>query len=138
MSEKSFVTSSRAIELRRMRSAGRKFEREWEGCNKAAARLSGEVWQHSESKVSRPAPLISAQSYHVALDIKARTKFRKESNFMSEKDAPTRNSDDFIKRWWAKRFPNANPPTWKSAITCADAADLLDKFRAALATKRRT
>jgi len=46
------------------------------------------------------------------------------------------SSDDFIKSWWAKRFPTAEPPTWDSAITCADASDLLDKFRAANCGKK--
>ena len=38
-------------------------------------------------------------------------------------------SDDFIRKWWTKRFLYADPPTWNSVITCADASDLLDKFR---------
>ena len=38
------------------------------------------------------------------------------------------SADDFIRQWWAKRFPNAKPPMWDSAITCADAADLLNKY----------
>jgi len=45
------------------------------------------------------------------------------------------SSDDFIKAWWAKRFPTA-APTWDSAITCADAADLLNKFREYLRESR--
>lgn len=36
--------------------------------------------------------------------------------------------ESFIKRWWARRFPEANPPTWSSAVTCADATDLLQKY----------
>ena len=36
--------------------------------------------------------------------------------------------DAFIKQWWAKRFPNADPPKWDSAITCADASDLLRSY----------
>ncbi|HKM99434.1 MAG TPA: hypothetical protein VJX23_02875 [Candidatus Binataceae bacterium] len=42
------------------------------------------------------------------------------------------SSADFITWWWAKRFPTAQPPTWDSAITCADASDLLECFRAEL------
>lgn len=42
------------------------------------------------------------------------------------------SNDDFIKRWWKRRFRGANPPTWDSAISCADASDLLEKFRAYL------
>jgi len=36
--------------------------------------------------------------------------------------------DDVIKKWWFARFPTADAPTWKSAITCADASDLLLTF----------
>lgn len=39
------------------------------------------------------------------------------------------NVDDFIRGWWKRRFPEAKRPEWNSAITCADAADLLEKFR---------
>jgi hypothetical protein len=35
------------------------------------------------------------------------------------------SEDEFIKQWWAKRFPASDPPTWRSLITCADASDLL-------------
>jgi len=41
------------------------------------------------------------------------------------------SSDDFIKSWWAKRFPSAPPPNWDSVRTYADASDLLNKFREA-------
>jgi hypothetical protein len=34
----------------------------------------------------------------------------------------------FIESWWKQRFPTADPPKWDSAITCADATDLLRKF----------
>jgi hypothetical protein len=46
------------------------------------------------------------------------------------------SNDDFIKRWWKKRFPTADEPNWCSTITCADASDLLDQFRKALAKSR--
>jgi hypothetical protein len=42
----------------------------------------------------------------------------------------------FITKWWRKRFPNASSPTfepkWNSAISCADACDLLKKYKAYL------
>lgn len=36
--------------------------------------------------------------------------------------------DDFIRRWWKKKFPLADPPKFDSAITCADASDLLREY----------
>jgi len=36
---------------------------------------------------------------------------------------------EFLERWWANRFPSAAPPRWNSAVTCADAVDLLERFR---------
>ena len=38
------------------------------------------------------------------------------------------SEDDFIRQWWKKRFPDADPPKWDSAITCADASDLLRAY----------
>jgi hypothetical protein len=38
------------------------------------------------------------------------------------------NYDEFIKHWWKTRFTDADEPTWKSAISCADASDLLRAF----------
>ena len=55
---------------------------------------------------------------------------RKSNTGKDVNDMATRqmSSDDFIRQWWKKRFPYAEPPTWDSAITCADAADLLTKY----------
>lgn len=38
------------------------------------------------------------------------------------------SADDFIKQWWEQHFPGTKEPKWNSAITCADAADLLNKY----------
>lgn len=42
------------------------------------------------------------------------------------------SNENFIRAWWKRRFHDAKPPKWDSAITCADAADLLMNFRIAL------
>lgn len=42
--------------------------------------------------------------------------------------------DEFVTRWYRKRFDfdTEHPPQWNSSITCADATDLLYKFRSYL------
>ncbi len=42
----------------------------------------------------------------------------------------------FIWKWWKRRFPHANPPTWGSAIMAVDAVDLLTQYRLYLAGKK--
>lgn len=45
------------------------------------------------------------------------------------------SDQQFLESWWKVRFPQAQPPNWDSAITCADAADLLKCFRNSLKKK---
>lgn len=38
------------------------------------------------------------------------------------------SSDEFIKQWWKKRFPDVAEPRWDSTIKCIEAVDLLDQY----------
>lgn len=38
------------------------------------------------------------------------------------------SNDEFIKRWWAENWPDKEPPTWSSTITCAEASGLLRDY----------
>lgn len=43
------------------------------------------------------------------------------------------NEQAFIVQWWERKFPTQESPKWDSKITCADAVDLLVRYREYLA-----